>query len=225
MSLLPVCPPPPGGGDFAEGDAEQRLFEHIARELEDRGYCLYAGELPVSLENTLNLQIGEIPARDFRPARIGRQAESQKNNRVRRDEISWITGEREAGRAWLDWADRLRLFLNRRLFMGLDSFESHYARYGEGDFYRQHYDAFRGEANRILSLVTYLNRDWQPGDGGELLIYPGGPAQAPVAVAPRFGTLAIFLSEEMLHEVLPCRTERLSIAGWFRIRPLGLPPC
>ena len=220
MTVLPVCPPP-GGGNFVDGGADERLFEFIAGQLEDKGYCLYTGGLSHRLEAILQDQIAEIPARDFRPARIGRQRTRQKNNRIRRDEISWITGDRLAGRAWLDWADELRLYLNRRLFMGLNSFESHYARYGEGDFYRRHVDAFPGEANRMLSLVAYLNHDWQPGDGGEIVLYP--KAAAPVATAPAFGSLAIFLSEEIPHEVLPCRNERLSIAGWFRVRPVDMP--
>ncbi|WP_321394917.1 2OG-Fe(II) oxygenase [Emcibacter sp.] len=224
MTVFATCPPPPGGGSFVEGGADVRLFERIACDLETKGHCLYTGGLSAALEVTLQDQVADIPQREFRPARIGRQETRQKNNRVRRDKISWITGERPAGRAWLDWADALQLYLNRRLFLGLTSFESHYARYEEGDFYRRHLDAFPGDANRVLSLVAYLNRDWQPGDGGELLLYPGGPAQAPVAVAPLFGTLAIFLSEEMPHEVLPCRSERLSIAGWFRVRPLDVPP-
>ncbi|WP_417316841.1 2OG-Fe(II) oxygenase [Emcibacter sp.] len=223
MTVTTACPPPPGGGNFADDGADLRLFEHIARELEDKGYCLYTGGLSEGLEVILSDQIAEIPERDFRPARIGRKVARRKNNSIRRDTISWITGERPAGKAWLDWADALRLYLNRRLFLGLNSFESHYARYGAGDFYRRHYDAFQGESNRILSLVAYLNHDWQPGDGGELLMYPGGGGRAPVAVAPAFGTLAVFLSEEMPHEVLPCRSERLSIAGWFRVRPIEIP--
>ncbi|TPD62051.1 2OG-Fe(II) oxygenase [Emcibacter nanhaiensis] len=213
--------PRPGRGSSLEGGADQRLFEHIARELEDKGYCLYTGGLSDQLDYILAGQLPEFPARDFRPARIGREKTRQKNTSIRRDEISWITGERPAGRAWLDWADELRLYLNCRLFLGLTSFESHYARYGEGDFYRRHLDAFPGEANRVLSLVAYLNHDWAPGDGGEIILYPD--AAAPVATAPAFGTLAIFLAEEMPHEVLPCRTERLSIAGWFRVRPLETP--
>jgi SM-20-related protein len=36
-------------------------------------------------------------------------------------------------------------------------------------------------------------------------------------VIPALGTLAIFLSEEFPHEVLPTHRDRYSIAGWYRI--------
>ncbi len=67
--------------------------------------------------------------------------------------------------AWRDWAECLRLHLNRRLFLGLISFESHLAHYRPGDFYRTHVDALGGEANRVVSLVCYLNPGWIEGDG------------------------------------------------------------
>jgi len=118
---------------------------------------------------------------------------------------------------WRNWTNELRLYLNRRLFLGLFSFESHLAEYHPGDFYRTHLDAFRGESNRRLSRVTYLNPDWQPGQGGELMIYhpqTGAPLQK---VAPVLGPLVVFLSEEFPHEVLPASRERHSVAGWFRV--------
>lgn len=34
---------------------------------------------------------------------------------------------------------------------------------------------------------------------------------------PRAGTLVVFLSEDMPHEVLETQRERYSIAGWFRV--------
>lgn len=40
-----------------------------------------------------------------------------------------------------------------------------------GAYDKRHYDAFRGEANRILSVVTYLNPAWGNTDGGELVLY------------------------------------------------------
>ncbi len=52
-------------------------------------------------------------------------------------------------------------------------------------------------------------------DGGELVIHRAGDAE--LRVAPRFGTLAVFLSEEVEHEVLPASRPRYSVTGWFRI--------
>lgn len=111
----------------------------------------------------------------------------------------------------------MQVYLNRRLFLGLFSFESHFAHYSPGDFYKKHYDAFRGGANRILSIVVYLNHGWQPDDGGELVLYLDDKDREGIKVTPSFGSVAIFLSEEFPHEVLPATRDRYSIAGWFRV--------
>jgi SM-20-related protein len=105
----------------------------------------------------------------------------------------------------------------------LFSFESHFAHYGKGDFYKKHKDAFKGEGNRVLSVLVYLNQDWSADNGGELVIYtkPSSDScvidDSKVLVTPSFGTIVVFLSEDFPHEVLPAKCDRYSIAGWFHL--------
>jgi SM-20-related protein len=68
-----------------------------------------------------------------------------------------------------------------------------------------------------LSLVIYLNHDWQSGQGGELVLYHPQTGVEVQRVLPEFGTLVLFLSEEFPHEVLPATRQRSSVAGWFRV--------
>jgi SM-20-related protein len=117
----------------------------------------------------------------------------------------------------LQWVEQLRVYLNRRLFLGLFSYEGHFAHYEPGAFYKRHVDAFRGESNRVLTTVFYLNWGWQAEDGGELLLYEENQTEAFARVIPRMGKLAVFLSEEFPHEVLPAKRDRYSIAGWYRV--------
>jgi SM-20-related protein len=63
----------------------------------------------------------------------------------------------------------------------------------------------------------YLNDDWGEHDGGELLIYPQRGDSPPERIMPGNGVLLVFLSERVVHEVLPARRDRFSIAGWFRV--------
>ncbi len=42
-------------------------------------------------------------------------------------------------------------------------------------------------------------------------------------VLPESGTVALFLSEEVPHEVRAARRDRFSIAGWFRVRTGNAP--
>ncbi len=158
-----------------------------------------------------------LNADKYDDAGIGRGENFLKTEFVRTDEICWITGESEAGKQWIDWTSRLQSFLNKRLFLGLFSFESHFAHYPTGAYYKRHYDAFRGEANRILSVVTYLNPSWGKSDGGELVLYRDNHDREGLKIVPLYGTVVVFLSEEFPHEVLPAMRDRYSVAGWFRV--------
>lgn len=205
--------------EFDDGNGETagtQLFATIAAGLRAEGYSIVPGALAPSLAEGLLQRLRALPPGQFTSAGVGREQGQTHNPGVRRDKTCWISRDSAAERQWLEWAGSLQAVLNRELLLGLFSFESHFAHYGEGDFYRRHRDAFRGESNRVLSLVAYLNHDWQPGEGGELLIYPEGEPD-PIRVPPAFGTVAVFLSEEFEHEVLPAQRDRYSIAGWFGV--------
>lgn len=106
--------------------------------------------------------------------------------------------------------------VNREFFLGLFEYEAHFACYEKGAFYKKHLDAFKENVTRRLTTVLYLNDEWTPQDGGELVIYDLDDNQL-ATVAPQGGRLVVFLSEQFPHEVLPTHKERISIAGWFRV--------
>jgi SM-20-related protein len=199
------------------------LFELISKDIINKGYSICPYALPENLSASILAHITAMPESNFKRAGVGRAKDHNINDFIRTDEICWITGNSEAGNAWLTWAKSLQAFLNRRLFLGLFSFESHFAHYAKGDFYKKHKDAFTGEGNRVLSVVVYLNQNWSAADGGELVIYDNKLPFSPVVdnkkvtVIPGFGTIVVFLSEEFVHEVLPAKRDRYSIAGWFRL--------
>lgn len=196
---------------------DEMLFSLIAQDLETKGYSIRPGALSEELMNSLIIHQQE-EADSFKKAGIGRTDNFQINDFVRTDKICWITGETQSGKQWLDWAAGLQSHLNRRLFLGLFSFESHFAHYAPNDYYKKHYDAFRGEANRVLSIVAYFNPNWTSADGGELVMYMDDEDKTGIKVQPHSGTLVTFLSEEFPHEVLPTNRDRYSIAGWFRVK-------
>lgn len=191
-------------------------FGGIAPALTESGYVVLHGGLPAPVGECL-LELRAQNLRQFYPAGIGRGQEHNRNPGLRRDRIAWIEETDPLATPWVDWAQQLRLYLNQHLFLGLFSFESHLAIYEPGDFYKTHVDAFRGRSNRRLSLVIYLNHDWQSGQGGELVLYHPQTGVEVQRVLPEFGTLVLFLSEEFPHEVLPATRQRLSVAGWFRV--------
>jgi SM-20-related protein len=192
-----------------------RWIDAAADALVGQGWFHCPGAIPAATVARLVDDLDAlIDADRLRRAGIGRDTDFQLDRDVRRDWIFWMNRARPVQAAFLDACEQLRLALNRRLFLALFEFEAHLALYPPGAFYKAHFDSFRGAANRMVSLVIYLNRDWRPGDGGELLLHGTGPS---VRIAPRAGSLLLFMSEEIEHEVLPTRRPRASIAGWFRL--------
>lgn len=104
-------------------------------------------------------------------------------------------------------------------------FEMLYAYYPTGGFYRRHRDAIPGSASvlRSYSLLMYLNEDWKQDDGGELRLHmdsggdflPEGEAPNFLDVEPYGGTLVLFKSDKVPHEVLDTQAERAAIVGWY----------
>ncbi len=219
-----IDPPNQGTGKSMEAihsellDALPARAESPAEGLVARGWWSAPDVVPSDLATDLRHDLQALVEADrLRRGGIGRERDFQVEASIRRDRISWLTRDRPVQRRFLDQMEAMRLDLNRALFLGLFEFECHYAVYPPGGFYRRHYDSFRGAANRIVSLVAYLNPEWQPGDGGELVLYADDSSRPLTRIEPRHGTLAIFLSEEIPHEVLPATKDRYSIAGWFRL--------
>jgi SM-20-related protein len=204
------------------------LFDAMADALAGPGWGVFSS----ALDDEVLHDLSEIArSKEFnRPARIGRRRNQRRNPQIRRDKIVWIDGSHPSQQAWLDWNAQLQLWLNRSLMVGLSFFESHFASYAPGAFYAKHLDTFQGPnqqmlSERAVSVVLYLNPDWSPGHGGELVLY-GHEGEVLIEIAPSMGTIVLFNSADFLHEVLPAGEQRFSIAGWFHRQPasaLALP--
>lgn len=196
--------------------SDEDRFRKISLSLETSGYVVLPSVLPEALVDSLLLHFKSLTDEEFKQAGTGRSTDYQVRKGIRGDAIRWLDGKHPATRAYLDWVEMLRLSLNRHLFLGLFDYECHYAYYPRGAFYRKHTDAFKGEANRILSTVLYLNPIWEADDGGELLMY-SDREELLEKILPSYGKMVVFLSEVFPHEVLPVNKPRYSIAGWFRV--------
>lgn len=160
----------------------------------------------------------------LRKAGVGRGQDLLQDRSVRRDKIAWLQGVTPVQEALFEFFESVRVGLNERLFLGLKRFEAHYATYHNGDFYRRHVDSFRGRASRVVSLVLYLNEDWQEADGGALQVFNReNENEVCGVVLPLAGRMALFMSEEIPHEVLPAHRTRYSVACWFRCDEVPLP--
>lgn len=148
---------------------------------------------------------------------IGNKEGFQTNKSIRGDKINWIDEPsiNLFETAYLDKIWRFIAYLNKTCFTSIKSFESHYANYEKGSFYKRHIDQFKTEKGRQYSIVLYLNENWKETDGGLLSLYPKNQKQT--NISPIGGRLVFFKSDEMEHEVHSSLTRnRTSIAGWLK---------
>lgn len=195
--------------------------ERIVEELAESGRSVQPGFLPPAEIRALREETAESwRAGAFRPAGVGAGADSGVRGEIRGDNILWLeTPATAAQQVYLDELERLRLAINRTLYLGLLGFEGHLAVYPPGSFYRKHLDRFQTAGRRVVSCILYLNEDWKTDDGGELRLYAGPEEDAATQdVPPSGGNFVIFLSGSVLHEVLPATRERVSLTGWFLTR-------
>ena len=202
------------------------FIDTLCEQLYDRGYCILPNSLPDALAMGLFKHISSLDTVRLKAAGVGRNDDYQQQQSIRRDKILWIDADSPIEQQWLNWLESIKQGINRRLYLGLASIESHFAIYQPGDFYKKHLDAFHGQSNRKLSVVTYLNPQWSSTYGGELVLYSAAKpslswqeTEELVRVLPAMATTVIFLSEEFPHEVLPGAQCRYSIASWFRLQP------
>lgn len=194
-------------------------FARIADDLTDSGWSVQEQALPAALVSDLAAQCRLLWRSEvLTPAAVGPLGEELVLPSVRGDYTRWLDQcpPCAANNLFMAVMEALRVALNRSLFLGLDSFETHYALYPPGAGYRKHLDRFKDNPLRSVSVVVYLNQHWQLGDGGELRLHlPEGQRD----IAPRGGSLAVFMSDRIVHEVLAANKERASLVGWFRRRP------
>lgn len=158
----------------------------------------------------------------FRPARIGKDNSLELNNKIRTDEIFWLNedDDSDSRKKYFDFLEQLRLEVNRHFMLGIFSAECHYTYYQKGSFYKKHLDQHQNISTRKLSVITYLNKDWKEGDGGELKLYL--PDDYSKMVKPCAGTVVCFFSALIPHEVLEVRRERIGLTSWLRSRESDL---
>ena len=194
----------------------KELFEQITDALVNDGYIIIQDALPQDIIATL--QTTARGQTNYKQASISATSNTHIDTNKRRDKTKWL--DENNASEYLLLMKELQEYLNQSLYLGLSYYEAHFALYEKGDFYEKHLDSFRGNKNRVVTTVYYLNEEYEDGNGGELIIYDQNSKEIQ-RVVPKANTLVVFLSEEFPHEVLKAKKERYSIAGWFRVdKPL-----
>lgn len=190
-------------------------FDIIADGLAGDGFAVCDQFLsPGEVEAIVALEHFQTGLNSFQKAGIGKKQSLQVNEGIRGDYIHWLDKDEAPAPAalYLDRLGGLVRFLNQALYLSLKDFEVHMTIYPPGTFYKRHLDQFRADDHRKLSAICYLNTGWTEADGGQLRIYPGEGSRD---ILPIAGRLVCFRSDQIEHEVLPARRDRLSLTGWI----------
>ena len=199
----------------------EEVLDRISSEIYQNSYVVIDDFVDEAFRKSLLAEQNDLLNQGkFRHAAIGKGDQKQVRTEIRSDEVLWMDVQSLSPlqAAYWEKITDIQYALNRRCFLGLKSFEGHFARYPIGSFYKRHLDQFHAVPHRVVSIILYLNDSWTEADGGQLRLYfPQEDGSERVEdVLPVGGRLVVFLSAEVPHEVLPTQKERISITGWLR---------
>ncbi|MFC5049781.1 2OG-Fe(II) oxygenase [Rubritalea spongiae] len=199
-------------------------LDQIATALIDPGYLYLEDAIqPSFIQNLTELLEEKERADALTRAGIGKGLALEVRSEIRSDSIFWLEPQDPSPVVvdWLALMETISQHLRRALFLPLESYEGHLARYPEGGFYKPHLDQHRISPTRQVTIIAYLNPDWSDNDGGQLRLYTDlqkgirGPS---IDFLPHAGSIIIFRSADFWHEVLPAARPRMSLTGWLRGR-------
>lgn len=199
------------------------ITDQLENEICTQGFHIIDNFLPLEDYQTLRAIANEMHAKgQFKSAKIGRQFGAGHHSAIRNDQICWLDEEsaNQSIKAYFNKINLLADRLNQTLFLGLVDFETHFAIYQPGAFYKKHVDQFATTKERRISCVYYLNADWQESFAGELNLY-GLNDQLITSILP-CGNRFVCFNSELPHEVCPTRQTRYSITGWMKTRSMSL---
>lgn len=208
---------------MAENTLEM-YYESIIDSLIDKKFAVADDFFSKDEVNILRTNLTDkFDAAIFKKSAIGNHSDKMIVEGIRGDFISWIDESKMdiAEQLYFNKVNNFIDYLNRTCYLGIIEGEFHYALYPKDSFYKRHLDVFQNDSRRTLSVIFYLNdEDWQPDDGGELVIYKldNNNKEEEFNVTPYGGRMVIFNSRELEHEVKLVNRNRKSITGWFKTR-------
>jgi SM-20-related protein len=190
-------------------------FDLIADGLAENGYVVCDEFLAIEEVNEILQTENFIQGvESFQKAGIGKKQNQQINEAIRGDYIKWLDKNSAPApvRIYLDRLGHLIQFLNQSLYLSLKDYEVHVTIYPPGSYYKRHLDQFKSDDHRKLSVICYLNPEWQESYGGQLRLFL---KNGELDVLPIAGRLVCFRSDQIEHEVIPATQDRRSITGWI----------
>ena len=198
-------------------------YKQIVDGVYDAGFYCVDNFLSPHVYHALQTQLQiQYQSGEFKHASIGNKHHKTLNTLIRNDDIYWLDNDasHEALSVYFTVMNQLSVAFNRSLMLGLVACEAHFAVYPPNSFYKKHTDQFIGTKNRRISCVYYLNDNWHPTYGGELVLYDSHD-RVLTTFMPKGNRFVCFMSE-LPHEVCMTQHRRCSITSWLKTRDTHL---
>ena len=149
-------------------------IEQLIDTLVDTHLCVMPGFFEPALTQALYEEVKQrSEGAQLDAARVGKAHQLSRIESIRGDAIQWLNGETAAQAQFLAIMEHYRQALNQHLFLGLNELEAHFAHYPPGTGYQRHLDSFQNNNLRRITIVVYLNPEWNEADGGQCHAHSG----------------------------------------------------
>lgn len=195
------------------------------------GYVVIDGLLPTPVISQLNQEVEELHEYNIlEHAKVFSLTEEDGaiDATIRGDSVLWLDpNDTTAAQAvYFQSMEAIRCKMNEVFDLDLKHLDCHFAQYDVGAFFTKHLDRYSDTDNsdndesqrlRIVSSILYLNdASWQDSHGGHLRVYQDSVVEEDFFdISPYGNRLVLFLSDKVVHEVLPTQKMRRSLTGWF----------
>lgn len=185
--------------------------------LEKQSWYVQENALTDDLCKSLLLQFSQRLEKDeFQQAKVGLLQNSRLQTEVRLSKTCWVDNWQVSNELKIlqETLSGIMQTLNESFFLSMKQFETQYAYYPKGGFYKKHVDQLKNNNHRQVTCLYYLN---DVTEGGELVIYNKEDKMlVDASLSPKKGMMVIFFSGHIYHEVLPTSQERFSLTTWMR---------
>jgi hypothetical protein len=203
---------------------EQAITDEVVATLVDKGYAVVDNALPAALCRKLKAEMEglERNGQMWNSKSYGSDDDGAPHPHINETQLDYKQVRSHAP-TFARMEHDPSLVERMRGVPGLGKLASQHVRIqineGHGGCYTMHTDSGTGPMGPgqtlCLTALLYLNEHWQPGDGGELRVFPF-PHKAEV-IAPIMGRLVLF-EPRMVHDVLPNHKKRFCFTLWCSMK-------
>lgn len=194
----------------------------VVKTLIQEGFCVVKNLVSSELARKTFDEIDkayQVPGK-FTPGKLNNGAMNKVRSLdgIRGDSVAWLNGSSDCG-------ENLSLIAKQMNKLALSLYHANGIAMnrisksmimascfdGNGKAYKRHIDSAR-DGSLKLTFIYYLNEDFSKEKGGCLRIHRNSGV---VDVPPELGSMIIFRSDKLVHEVLPTHSRRFAFTIWY----------